>query len=52
MQKSGKQEMARRTRTPEQARQARVALTTPSRRAVFFGGLAAAAALAILAALH
>jgi hypothetical protein len=43
--------MERRTRSPEQARQGRIALTTPSRRAVFFGGLAGVAALAILAAL-
>jgi hypothetical protein len=43
--------MTKRTLTPEQARQGRIALTTPRRRAVFFGGLVAFAALAVLAAL-
>lgn len=43
--------MTKRTLTSEQARQGRIALTSPKRRAVFFGGLIAAAALAVVAAL-
>ena len=43
--------MEKETRTPEQARQGRIALTTPTRRAIFFGGLIAVAALAVVGAL-
>lgn len=43
--------MAKPTLTPTQARQGRIALTTPTRRVVFFGGLIALAALGVLAAL-
>ena len=43
--------MANETRTPEQARQGRIVLTTPTRRMIFFGGLIAIAAIGVAAAL-
>lgn len=43
--------MAKRTLSPEQARQGRIALTTSRRRAIFVGGLLGLVVLAALAAL-
>ena len=46
-----KERGARQTLSPEQARQGRIALTTPTRRAVFFGGLVVLVVLGVVAAL-